>query len=100
MEQKESRKNPTKTENRYLPLHRDVYESKEWQELSPYDRAQLLLVAEGSKPGTYLNGDFTHFQNIVKKLGLESFLNTEAGVLQPVYAVATGEQINIFHMLT
>jgi len=69
----------------------EVYKSPEWQNLNEVDRSQLLMVAEGVKPGTIIGGDFTNFQGILDKLGLEASLNSEPGQLYPVYKVAKPE---------
>ncbi|OHA05216.1 MAG: hypothetical protein A2934_05320 [Candidatus Sungbacteria bacterium RIFCSPLOWO2_01_FULL_47_10] len=81
-------------ETKYYPRFKEVYESNEWKSLNSIDRAQLLLVAEGIKPGTYIGGDFTHFQKIVEKLGLDFSFNSDPRRLKPVYTVATREAHN------
>jgi hypothetical protein len=67
----------------------EIYDSPEWKELGPIDRAQLMLVAEGVKPGTIIGGNLSTFQNIVQKMGLKTHLNTEPNELWPVYEVAS-----------
>lgn len=78
----------------------EVYDSPEWKSLDPVVRAQLLLVAEGVKPGTIICGDFTHFPKILHKLWLESSLNTEEWRLDPVYMVSRKETLDQFHRWT
>lgn len=78
---------------------KDVYESVEWKKLDPVDRAQLLLVAEGVKPGTIINGDFTHLPKIVEKLQLDAVLETESNLVTrmgPLYRIAPKEKLSQF----
>ncbi len=69
----------------------EVYKSPEWKSLDPIDRAQLLLVTEGARPGAIIGGDFTSFQKIVEKMDLATHLNSEDWELGPVYEVARPE---------
>ena len=71
----------------------EVYQSPEWQKLDSVSRAQLLLVAEGLKPGTIIHGNFTSFQEICGRLGLAGSLNTDPMLLQPIYRVAPEETL-------
>lgn len=75
----------------------EVYQSPEWQALPSIDRAQLLLVAEGLKPGTIIGGNFTGFQKIIERLGLDTHLNSESNELNPVYEVATPEAMDTYY---
>lgn len=75
----------------------EVYKSPEWKQLDSVDRAQLLLVAEGVKPGTIVGGDFTNFAKIIPQLGLETSLNTDPRWLRPVYMVARPEILTKYH---
>lgn len=73
-----------------LPLRfPEIYRSPEWKALPKLDRAQLLLVAEGVKPGAIIGGDFTNFQKIIEQIELDTHLNTEPLDLEPVYEVAS-----------
>jgi hypothetical protein len=67
----------------------DIYNSPEWKKLEAIGRAQLLLVAEGVKPGTIIDGNLTTFQKIIQKMGLAIHQNTEPYRLTPVYEVAS-----------
>lgn len=71
-----------------------VYKSPEWQQLNEIDRAQLMLVAEGVKPGTTIGGDFTNFPKILDQLGLTSTLDTNPLLLEPGYTVAKPEVLS------
>ena len=75
----------------------EVYRSAEWQALPSLDRAQLLLVAEGLKPGAIIGGNFTGFQKIVGRLGLVTHLNSRPGELNPVYEVATQKAMDAYY---
>lgn len=75
----------------------EVYKSPEWQALPSIDRAQLLLVAEGLKPGTIIGGNFTSFQKVIERLGLATHLNSKPNELDPVYEVATPEAMDIYY---
>src|SRR3989344_1182395 len=72
----------------------EIYNSAEWKELAPIARAQLLLVAEGIKPGTIIEGNFTSFQEIIRQMGLATHLNSEPFLLQPVYEVASAATLS------
>jgi len=71
---------PKEDQNREVPelKYADVYESPEWQSLDEIDRTQLLLVAEGVKPGTFIYPeDFGKLPKILKQMGLDYKLNTD-----------------------
>lgn len=72
----------------------EIYQSPEWRELPKLDRAQLVLVAEGVKPGTIISGNVTSFQKIVEQMGLATRRNTESWDLDPVYEVASPEVLS------
>lgn len=76
---------------------KEIYQSFEWKQLDSVDRAQLLLVAEGVKPGAIIGGDFTNFKNVVKKMGLVATLNTHPFILYPVYTVSTPQRISEYY---
>ncbi|MBI3334947.1 MAG: DUF483 domain-containing protein [Candidatus Portnoybacteria bacterium] len=78
----------------------EIYQSPEWKALTPLDRAQLILVAEGVKPGVFVGGDFTNFQKIVQKMGLEARLNTYPLLLNPVYTISTPEGLSEYYRET
>jgi len=72
----------------------EIYQSPEWMTLDPISRAQLMLVAEGLKPGTMIHGNFTSFERIVKQMNLEMSLNTDPYVLEPAFTVATAKAMS------
>lgn len=73
--------------------HSTVYESQEWKNLSPVERGQLLLVAEGVKDGCLVDLDYGTSGKILEDLGLVSELLTEKGDLKPSYFVASQEKM-------
>lgn len=70
-----------------------LYQSKEWKSLDEIDRAQLLLVIEGLKRGTIIQGNWTSFIDILKKTGLSYQLNSNKYLLNPVAVVAKKEDL-------
>ncbi|MFA5829545.1 MAG: hypothetical protein WC843_03555 [Candidatus Gracilibacteria bacterium] len=74
--------------------HKDVYESPDWKALNGLDRAQLLLVAEGVKPGTIIGGNHKTFLKLVEKLGLQAIQTNDPHSLDPIYEVASPEIIS------
>lgn len=66
----------------------DLYQSENWKSLDKVSRAQLLLVIEGLKRGTIIEGNWTSFMDVIKKTGLEYKLNTDNYSLYPVFNVA------------
>jgi hypothetical protein len=49
----------------------DIYKSQEWKNLNPLDRASILLVSEGVKPGTTIGSrNRPELENVLKRLGL------------------------------
>lgn len=75
----------------------EVYQSPEWKDLPKLDRAQLLLVAEGAKRGTFISGNFTSFLKVVEKMGLAYKRNTENWDMEPIYEVASPEVLSEFY---
>jgi len=65
-----------------------LYQSDDWKQLEPIDRAQLLLVLEGIKSGTIIGGNWTSFQRVVKETGLDYSLTSRKYDLRLVAAVA------------
>lgn len=72
----------------------ELYKSPEWQNLDEIDRAQLLLVAEGVKPGTIIGGNAVNFLKVLDKLGLVSKLNTKPLHFARVYMVSSAEKLS------
>jgi len=71
----------------------EVYRSPEWKKLDEIDRAQLLLVLEGVKPGTVIDGDYTNFKKVIEQTGLATHRNTDPYSLRPVYEVSTPKRL-------
>jgi len=88
---------PEKSENTELKF-RNIYTSPEWQDLDPINRAQLIMVAEGVKPGTIIGGNLSSFLKIIEKMGLEASLNTHRFQMAAVYDVATPEVMNKYRL--
>ncbi|MDP2668369.1 MAG: hypothetical protein Q8P07_00850 [bacterium] len=70
----------------------EIYKSPEWKDLNPVSRAELLLVAEGVRPGTF-SGDFQSFKKFAEMMGLEAVLNSDPLDINPVYKIAAPEMI-------
>lgn len=68
----------------------DLYKTDEWKSLSWIDRAQLLLVMEGLKRGTTIEGS-SKLIDIAKKAGLECKVRGSKYDLFPVIDVARPE---------
>lgn len=48
-----------------------LYSSDDWKSLEPLTRCELILVVEGVKPAVITRGNWTAFQRIVRRTGLE-----------------------------
>ncbi len=69
----------------------DLYDSSAWKELNLLSRAQLLLVIEGVKRGTIIQGNRNGFLGILKDAGLEYKINSDPHHLKPAFTVAKKE---------
>ncbi len=69
--------------------HKEVYDSPEWKSLNELDRAQLLLVAEGVKSGTIIQGDNKYFLNVVEGLGLHAVKTSDPYNVHPIFEVSS-----------
>lgn len=69
-----------------------LYDSATWQSFENVDRAQLLLVLEGLKRGTIIEGS-TSFQKIITNAGLVSEQVSPQYRLYPTFLVARKEDI-------
>ncbi|GEM_PF-5788943 len=69
------------------------YQSEEWKALDTGERAQLLLVIEGLKKGTIIEGNWTSVPRILAKTGLNYQIITEPGLLEPVMSIGREEDI-------
>lgn len=65
-----------------------LYESSEWKSIDGVDRAQLLLVIEGLKRGTTINGNWTTLIDILNRTNLSFELNNPNDILRPVFTIA------------
>ena len=74
------------------------YKEDGWNALDPVDRAQLLLVIEGAKPGTIIGANHTTFKEITKSAGLVYSFNTQPLLLGPVVEVARPEEMAKYQM--
>lgn len=72
----------------------DIYQTDEWKEIDGIDRAQLLLVIEGLKRGTIIDGDTKGFDKVIQRAGLTARLNSPPGSKRRAVRVATKEDLD------
>jgi hypothetical protein len=78
----------------------DIYKTKEWKKIRELSRAQLLLVVEGLKRGTIIDGDTQGFDEVIQQAGLTARLNSAPGSKRRVVRVATREDLDRYDELS